>query len=98
MQLFGLVNTLLARDSFSSGKDLSIQRYPAIPLSFNAGLIGWVPNTDTLYELIREYRKCEQIVSNVEFKMIEQMCQQFDKCCVIQKVEIFKHALENTIG
>lgn len=33
MQLFGLVNTLLAIDPQTNKKDLSIRRYPVIPLS-----------------------------------------------------------------
>jgi FKBP12-rapamycin complex-associated protein len=33
MQLFGLVNTLLSIDSQTAKKDLSIRRYPVIPLS-----------------------------------------------------------------
>lgn len=33
MQLFGLVNTLLSIDPQTSKKDLSIRRYPVIPLS-----------------------------------------------------------------
>ena len=48
MQLFGLVNTLLMTDSKTCKKDLSIRRYSVIPLSHQAGLIGMVPNTDTL--------------------------------------------------
>lgn len=56
MQLFGLVNTLLAIDPQTSKKDLSIRRYPVIPLSQNTGLIGWVPNCDTLHQLIKEHR------------------------------------------
>ena len=42
MQLFGLVNTLLARDPETFKRHLSIQKYPAIPLSPNSGLLGWV--------------------------------------------------------
>ncbi|CAL5358145.1 unnamed protein product [Camellia sinensis] len=56
MQLFGLVNTLLENSRNTAEKDLSIQRYAVIPLSPNSGLIGWVPNCDTLHQLIREYR------------------------------------------
>jgi len=116
MQLFGLVNTMLANDRATAERDLSIARYagggrpraplatpcamapthschlelllrprripphshtqhtytytytntythahthtfPAvIPLSPNSGLIGWVPNCDTLHALIREFR------------------------------------------
>lgn len=42
-------------------KDLSIQRYSVIPLSPNSGLIGWVPNCDTLHHLIREYRDARKV-------------------------------------
>lgn len=56
MQLFGLVNTMLANDRTTAERDLSIARYAVIPLSPNSGLIGWVPNCDTLHALIREYR------------------------------------------
>lgn len=56
MQLFGLVNTMLANDRATAERDLSIARYAVIPLSPNSGLIGWVPNCDTLHALIREFR------------------------------------------
>ena len=56
MQLFGLVNTVISTDPKTSKKDLAIRRYPVIPLSHMAGLIGMVPNVDTLNQLIREHR------------------------------------------
>lgn len=61
MQLFGLVNTMLANDRATAERDLSIARYAVIPLSPNSGLIGWVPNTDTLHALIREYRDARKV-------------------------------------
>lgn len=60
-QLFGLVNTLLENSRKTEEKDLSIQRYAVIPLSPNNGLIGWVPNCDTLHQLIREYRDARKV-------------------------------------
>jgi FKBP12-rapamycin complex-associated protein len=56
MQLFGLINTLLANDRETANRHLSIQRYAIIPLSPNSGLIGWVPNHDTLHDLIKYVR------------------------------------------
>lgn len=50
------VNALLAKDRRNYSHDLSIQRYAVAPLSHNAGVVGWVPNTDTLHQLIRDYR------------------------------------------
>ena len=52
MQLFGLVNALLCHDRETSKRDLSIARYAVIPLSHNAGIVGWVPHCDTLHQLI----------------------------------------------
>jgi FKBP12-rapamycin complex-associated protein len=49
MQLFGLVNALLIRDPQTKKYDLKIQRYAISPLSHNCGLVGWVPNTETLH-------------------------------------------------
>ena len=33
------------------------------PLSHNAGLVGWVPDTDTLHQLIREYRDARKVTA-----------------------------------
>ncbi|KPP56129.1 hypothetical protein Z043_126318, partial [Scleropages formosus] len=70
MQLFGLVNTLLANDPASLRKNLSIQRYAVIPLSTNSGLIGWVPHCDTLHALIRDYREKKKILLNIEHRIM----------------------------
>ena len=43
MQLFGLINTLLATNTESYKRNLSNQRYVVIPLSPTSGLIGWSP-------------------------------------------------------
>lgn len=39
MQLFGLINTLLARDQKTVNRDLSIRRYPIIPLAPQSGKV-----------------------------------------------------------
>ena len=39
MQLFGLVNTMLAHDRVTAERDLSIARYAVIPLSPNSGAL-----------------------------------------------------------
>ena len=39
MQLFGLVNTMLAHDRITAERDLSIARYAVIPLSPNSGAL-----------------------------------------------------------
>ena len=98
MQLFGLVNTLLSTDAETLKRHLSIQRYPVIPLSPNSGLIGWVPHCDTLHSLIRDYRDSRKILLNIEHRLMLQMAPDYDNLTLIQKVEVFQFALDNTAG
>lgn len=98
MQLFGLVNTLLENSRKTAEKDLSIQRYDVIPLSPNSGLIGWVPNCDTLHHLIREYRDARKIHLNQEHRLMLAFAPDYDRLPLIAKVEVFEHALQNTEG
>ena len=80
MQLFGLVNALLYHDrrTGSESHDLSIQRYAVVPLSPTAGLISWVPNTDTLHDLIRDYREQKKILRILGLAMIAGII-----CCTV---------------
>jgi len=98
MQLFGLCNTLLTSDSESYKRHLNIQRFPAIPLSQNSGLLGWVPNSETLHVLIREYRESRKILLNIEHRIMLQMAPDYDNLTLMQKVEVFGYALDNTTG
>ena len=102
MQLFGLVNTLLANDPETSKTHLNVTRYSVIPLSPNSGLIGWVPNCDTLLKLIQDYRESKKMELRYEHKRIFQMVSaennQYDSLSLIQKVEVFEHALASTDG
>ncbi|KAL3272654.1 hypothetical protein HHI36_014119 [Cryptolaemus montrouzieri] len=98
MQLFGLVNTLLLKDPDTFRRNLTIQRYAVIPLNTNSGLIGWVPHCDTLHTLIRDYRDKKKILLNIEHRIMLRMAPDYDHLTVIQKVEVFEHALEHTHG
>lgn len=98
MQLFGLVNALLGSDPETFKRHLHIQRYPVIPLSPNSGLIGWVPHCDTLHSLIRDYRESRKILLNIEHRLMLQMAPDYDNLTLMQKVEVFQHALDQTNG
>lgn len=98
MQLFGLVNTLLANDPECFKRHLDIQRFSAIPLSPYAGLLGWVPNADTLHVLIKEYREPRKIYLDVEHRIMLQMSPDYDTLMLLEKVEVFTYALDITRG
>ena len=98
MQLFGLVNALLERDRQTKKHDLRIQRYAISPLSHNCGLVGWVPHTDTLHSLIRDYRQTKKIPLNLEHREMLSIAPDYDQLTVMQKVEVFTDALKKTTG
>src|SRR5271163_2610580 len=98
MQLFGLVNKLLGTDTECFKRHLNIERYPVIPLSPNSALLGWVPGADTLNLLIREYRDSRKILVNIEQRLMLQMAPDYDNLTLMQKVEVFEYALDNTTG
>lgn len=97
MQLFGLVNTLLADDPECFKRHLNIQQFPAIPLSPKSGLLGWVANADTFHALIREYRE-GKILLNIEHRIMLQMAPDYESLTHLQKIEVFTYALDNTRG
>lgn len=96
MQLFGLVNALLARDRQTKKHDLNIQRYAISPLSHDCGVVGWVPHCDTLHSLIRDYRH-GKIPLNMENKEMLKIAD-YDLLTVMQKVEVFSDGLKRTTG
>ena len=100
MQLFGLVNALLFRDRRTENDDLSIQRYAIVPLSPMVGLISWVPQCDTLHDLIKDYRDSKRVMLNVEHRLMQGMAPStgYDSLMKVQKLEIFRSALDNTPG
>ena len=98
MQLFGLVNTLLSKDSATREKNLLIKRYPVIPLSHNTGIIGWVSNCDTLHQLIKDYRQINKVPLNIEHRLMAKFNPKFDTSLSMTKLEVFKYSLFNTLG
>lgn len=98
MQLFGLVNALLARDRRTNQYDLNIKRYAIAPLSHNAGVVGWVPHCDTLHSLIRDYREAKKIPLNMENREMMKLAPNYDLLTVMQKVEVFTEGLDRTTG
>eukprot|EP01155_Anaeramoeba_flamelloides_P010974 Anaeramoba_flamelloidesa326854_59.p1 GENE.a326854_59~~a326854_59.p1 ORF type:complete len:975 (+),score=216.26 a326854_59:235-3159(+) len=98
MQLFGLVNTLLSNYPETSKRNLSIQRYAVVPLSPNNGLIGWVPHSDTVLNLIKEYRNSIDRAPNLEHQFIFDEIEDYEKLSLMQKLELFKLALDLTDG
>ncbi|KAF8064841.1 phosphatidylinositol 3-kinase [Lyophyllum atratum] len=98
MQFYSLVSNLLAADTESFRRHLHIQHYPVIPLAPNAGLIGLVQDVDTLHVLIRGYRDSRRVLVNIEYRLMLQMAPSYESLTLLQKIEVFEYALDNTTG
>ena len=98
MQLFALINTLMSMDPTTAKHHLLISRYAVVPLSPNSGVIGWLGDTDTLHDLIKSYRESRGIPLSTEHKILSKTVTNFDNLMLIQKVQLFEKALEQTDG
>ena len=98
MQLFGLVNSLLAHSQKTAQQNLSIQRYSVIPLSPHSGLSGWRPHSDTLRLLIKEHRERNKVTPTLETKLCQKFCFCYEKLPLMMKIEVFEEVLNITTG
>lgn len=74
MQLFGLINSFVELEKHSAS--CSITKFPVVPISANVGLLGWVEYSDTLHDVISNYR----ILSNSDgFLERTLLSEQFDE-------------------
>jgi len=114
MQLFGLVNELLAQHKnnaevdVSRVDDLTLQRYAVVPLTENIGVIGWVEGCDTLHSLVSGYRGPRHIPDMLELSLMQAAAPAkvppenfnvvYHRLTCLQKQEVFRFARDNTSG
>ncbi|KAJ2234208.1 phosphatidylinositol kinase- protein kinase tor1, partial [Coemansia sp. RSA 475] len=98
MQLFGLINSLLSKDSETARRSLAIERFPVVPLSSNSGLIGFYSNTNSLNQIVIENRKAVNQPNRLELNYACQFTPNWTTLTTMQKVESFEYALSNTPG
>ncbi|KAA6394961.1 MAG: putative Serine/threonine-protein kinase TOR1 [Streblomastix strix] len=77
MQLFKLINSLF--EGNNTMQNLTIRRYPVIPLSPIVGLVGMLNNHETIVKSVREYRQDHHIEINDESN--EQRLEMFNDIC-----------------
>lgn len=99
MQLFELMNRVLANNLETQRRQLGIKTFAVIPLSQSTGLIEWVAHCDTFHSLVREYRESRQqqggaaISLSQEHKTMLALAPDYEHLTILQKTEIFAEAL-----
>eukprot|EP00501_MAST-03F_sp_TOSAG23-6_P002180 GSMAST32.ASY1.ANO1.2280.1 assembled CDS len=110
MQLFGLVNEVLAGAERSGHvrfhHEIKFFFFFLIPLSVTTGVVGWVNECDTLQQIVRDFRKKRNVYVHLEMNLMREMTPKHlkyifiihDKLSLIQKLEVFSLALNQTSG
>ena len=98
IQVFNFVKSMIFLNKETSNKNLLITIYPVIPLSHITGLIGFLPNCDTISHLISEERKTNNLIANIELNSIFQLYPKYDSGTLLSKVEAFKEVNRNMPG
>jgi FKBP12-rapamycin complex-associated protein len=66
VQLFDSMSGIVGRSSIPLASRLNITSYKVLPFTYKVGLINWVPNTQTIFEVISQYRVINHILANME--------------------------------
>ena len=96
MQLFTLVNTIIEDNQSIKDKNLFIDTFSVLPLSHSTGIIGWVPNCDTLHQLIKEKREMSHFIQNNENNKLHKIYPKYESAKFMNKVEIFKDTIKDS--
>ena len=96
MQLFILVNTIIENNQLIKNKNLYIDTFSVLPLSQSTGIIGWVPNCDTLHQLIKEKRDMSHLIQNNENNKLHRTHPKYETANFMNKVEIFKDTIKES--
>lgn len=101
MQFFRLINSLINKETCFNGN--LIQTISVIPLSSSHGLVQWVPGTETLRNIVEDYRTLHHVDPTIEYELANEMSViNFDYLQPIRKMqiieEIFKEVPDTDIA
>ena len=101
MQFFRLINSLMNKETCFNGN--LIQTICVMPISHSHGLVQWVPGTETLRNIVEEYRALHHVDPTIEYELANEMSvTSFDYLQPIRKMqiieEIFKEVPDTDIA
>lgn len=98
MQLFDFITGSIKASAMPLSHSLAITTYRVLPFTYKVGLIGWVPNTQTLLEIIQQYRTSNGIVLESEKLRTYVVEPKYDDAPLDRKIAAFQAGLEITSG
>lgn len=93
MQFFRLINSFLKKETgFQSNL---IEAMTVIPLSMSHGLVQWIRGTDTLRNVVQQYRTIHNKDPLQEYVMLDKLStKSFDLLLPIQKVQVIEKVFQ----
>ena len=108
MQLFTMVNRLLAANPETCQQELFVRTYSVTPFSDSCGMVSWVDRHDTLHALIKMYRQCKRADLGAERNLIAkvgvvrradaQYAPMYEEMMPVRRVDVFNTLMNETIG
>jgi FKBP12-rapamycin complex-associated protein len=98
MQLFSVINTFVLKSHLSLRDKLLITTYKVIPLTGEVGLIGWVNNCSTLFDLICGYRTKHKIEIDCEYQAVLRPFPNYVNLPIGEKERAFEIGLRQADG
>ncbi|KAH0786493.1 PIKK family atypical protein kinase [Histomonas meleagridis] len=98
MQLFNYISDLVHNSSIPLSSKLGITTYGVVPITRKVGLIGWVQDTQTLFEIISNFRNSHGIVLDYEVRKSLKVCPSYDTASIDKKKKAFLYGIGRTDG
>jgi FKBP12-rapamycin complex-associated protein len=98
MQLFSFINTFIETSTLLLRSRLSITTYKVIPITAEVGLIGWVPDCSTLFDILKLYREKNNMQVEAEWQHIGATCPNYDSLPLADKARVFQQAYGKSTG
>jgi FKBP12-rapamycin complex-associated protein len=78
MQMFNFITDIVCHSSVPLANRLNIKSYKVLPLTSKVGLIGWVPNTQTPFEVISQHRTANNVPADIEMNRSYALLPKYD--------------------
>jgi FKBP12-rapamycin complex-associated protein len=98
MQLFDFMTRVVRDSQIPFSFRLAITTYRVLPLTIDCGLIGWVPNSQTLFDVIKILRTSNQTTVDIEPRRSLTILPDYDHAPVADKLNAFRKGCLMTRG
>jgi FKBP12-rapamycin complex-associated protein len=98
MQLFDFVSDVVGRSTVPLANRLTIISYKVLPFTEKVGLIGWVPNAQTLFEVVSQYRAANNTPADIEMARSYSLLPKYDTAPLQFRIKAFRSGLRMTSG